>query len=84
MRARVLERDGEVVGIAGYYLVGGVAFMFSDNRDDIPKLTIWREAKAMMAEMKLPAICTATEQSGPFLERLGWVPVGNGVYSWQG
>jgi len=88
VRARVLEMDGEVVGVAGYYLIGGAALMFSDSKADLPKMTIWREAKAMMATMKLPAICVATETSGPFLERLGWARIGgyeaNEVYSWQG
>ena len=87
IRARVLELDGEVVGVAGYYLVGGIAVMFSDTKADIPKLTIWRESKAMMAGMRIPAVCVASDGSGPFLERLGWRHLGPSpdgeVYQWN-
>tara|TARA_Y100000310_G_scaffold30952_1_gene29368 strand:- start:444 stop:794 length:351 start_codon:yes stop_codon:yes gene_type:complete len=87
VRARVLERDGEIVGVAGYWMAGGMAVMFSDARGDIPKLTIWREAKAMMQSMNIPALCIATEGSEPFLERLGWRYLGpsqdGGVYQWN-
>lgn len=87
VRARVLEQDGRVVGLAGYYIAGGVAVMFSDMKEAIPAMTIWRESKAMMAEIKIPAICVAESNSGPFLERLGWVCAGpstdGDVYTWQ-
>lgn len=87
IRARVLEQDGKPVAIAGYFLNGGKAVMFSDVKGAIPKMTIWREAKAMMAGLKLPAICVAECGSGAFLERLGWSLAGNSadgeVYTWQ-
>lgn len=87
IRAHVLVINGEVVGIAGYYLAGKVAMLFSDVRPDVPKMTIWRAAVKYMAGMKLPALCTGSEKSGPFLERLGWAYVGPSddgeVYSWQ-
>lgn len=87
IRARVLERDGEVVGVAGYFVTGGMAVMFSDKRADIPKMTIWREAVAMMKGMKIPAVCVAESGSGPFLERLGWKRAGTSadgdVYTWR-
>lgn len=87
IRARVLEIDGEIAGVAGYYIVNGVAVMFSDSRGDIPAMTVWRESKAMMDSMKIPAVCVAEENSGPFLKRLGWTYEGpskdGDVYSWQ-
>lgn len=87
VRARVLEQDGKPVGLAGYYVEGGKAVMFSDMNDKIPAMTIWRESKAMMARIKIPAVCVAESNSGPFLERLGWVRVGHSehgeVYTWQ-
>lgn len=87
VRARVLEQDGEVIGVAGYYILNGMAVVFSDSNRPIPKMTIWREALAMMATIKIPAVCVANEGSGPFLERLGWVHVTDdetgGVYSWH-
>lgn len=86
IRARVLERDGAVVGVAGYYIINGLAVMFSDSKGDISKMTIWRESKAMMDGMKIPAICVSQDGSGPFLERLGWQYVGPSadgeVYKW--
>ncbi len=87
VRAMVLERDGKPVGVAGYHIEDGVAVMFSDMSDAIPALTIWRESKAMMAAMKIPAVCVAEQQSGAFLKRLGWVHAGPSkhgeVYTWQ-
>lgn len=87
LRARVLEVDGEIVGVAGYYLMGNVAVMFSDSKGDIPKMTIWRESKAMMDRIKIPAICIAQEGSGRFLKRLGWTYAGPSpdgeVYEWR-
>ncbi len=87
VRARVLEQGGRVVGVAGYHIVDGVAVMFSDMSEPIPPITIWRESKAFMASMKIPATCIAESYSGPFLERLGWVHAGHSadgeVYTWQ-
>lgn len=81
----MLCRDGEVIGIAGYYLLLGAVLVFSEAKPGIPKMTIWRESLAFMADLKLPAICVAEETSGRFLERLGWhraTPDGD-VYQWQ-
>lgn len=83
VKARVLEVEGTVRGILGYYMLGRAAVVFSDMRGDIPKMTIWREAKAFMESMTLPAVCEATETSGPLLERLGWRHIDGGVYEWQ-
>ena len=87
VRARVLEQDGRVVGVAGYHILGGVAVMFSDVSEPIAPITIWRESKAMMASMKIPALCVAESYSGAFLERLGWSHAGRSadgeVYTWQ-
>lgn len=87
IRAKVLDVNGEVKGIAGYYLAHGFAVVFSDNKPDIPKMTIWRQAKSLMESLNLPAVCLATETSGPFLERLGWqfaeeTDAGD-MYKWQ-
>ncbi len=79
VRAKVLVRGDEVLGIAGYYMENGVAVVFTDNRA-LPKMTIWREAIKFMQSLTIPAICRCTETSGPFLERLGWVHIADGVY----
>ena len=87
VRARVLEIDGELLGVAGYHITNGMAVMFSDWKEGIPAITVWREAVAMMKEIKMPAICVATDQSGKFLKRLGWQYAGpsddGDVYSWH-
>ena len=87
VRARVLDIDGEIAAIAGYYISGGVAVVFSDIKLAVPKMTIWREARAMMDGLKLPAVCLADCGSGLFLERLGWSEVGTtkdgDIYKWQ-
>ena len=87
VRAKVLEADGEVMGIAGYYLSGGVAIVFSDNKPGIPKMTIWRQSVALMNSLTIPALCVASEGSERFLERLGWARVGptdaGVIYQWQ-
>lgn len=83
----MLERDGEVLAVAGYHIGAGCVVMFSDMKPGIPKMRIWREARRMMSELKLPAVCVAEEYSGPFLERLGWHYAGRSdagdVYQWQ-
>lgn len=86
IRATAYERDGEVLGVVGYYLEAGRAVLFSDVAPDVPKFAIWREAKRYMAELKMPAICEGSDRSRAFLERLGWdfvqeIP-GGYLYEW--
>ena len=88
VRARVLEQNGDIVGVAGYYVACGLRVVFSDMKPGIPMMTIWRESVAMMKTITPPAICFSDGASGPFLERLGWqhecsTPDGE-VYKWQG
>lgn len=88
VRARAIEIDGEVVGIGGYYVLGEQAVMFSDHKPGaIPKITIWREVKAFMDTIEMPAICRCTKGSERFLQRLGWVLAEHtddgDLYRWQ-
>lgn len=91
LRAKVALIDGVPVGLAGYYMVGDVAFVVSTMTDAIKDkpMLIWREAKAFMAALKVPAQCVADPDipgAGKFLRRLGWQSVGlrNGteVFQW--
>lgn len=91
-RAWVAELDGEVIGIAGYYLKGGAALVFSDMTDAMRAypVTIMREAKRVMAEIRVPAVCIASSErkgSARFLRRLGWTfarSTDEGeAYAWQ-
>lgn len=83
--SQVLERDGEVVGIAGYLVAGGVRFAFSETNDkieEVPKTRIWKEAKKFM-KLLPPCFCES-KNSGEFLTRLGWEQVGEGnIYKWE-
>lgn len=87
IRAVVWERDGEILGVAGYYIVGGSAVLFSDVRPDAPKFAIWKQARKYMSEVRIPMICEADESSSAFLKRLGWAYLetveGKDIYSWQ-
>ncbi len=82
VRARVWERDGEILGIAGYHLVGGTAVVFSESKPGLPKAAVWRESLKFMADLKRPAVCFS-ESAGPFLERLGWIKGEGEEYTWQ-
>ncbi len=88
VRARVMERDGDIVALCGYYIAGGQAAVFSDIKDKaLPKLAVWREAVRFMKTIKVPAYCIADDGSAPFLERLGWKWAGDtnegGLFQWE-
>lgn len=87
IRAQVWELDGEPAAVAGVYRLGAARVVFSDIRPGVPKMAIWRQAKAFMDDLKAPALCIAEANSGPFLERLGWAFVGSSedgdVYQWR-
>lgn len=92
MRAKVALIDGEPVGLAGYYLRGGVAFVFSTQLGPLEGKGrfILREARKFMSEIKFPARCVADParpSAGRFLRRLGWRLAtsvdGLEVYEWQ-
>ena len=83
VRARVLERDSEIMGIAGYYMTPKGAVVFSDNKPGLPLMLIAREAKAMMATINVPAICQGSAESAPFLEWLGWERQEGDVFIWR-
>lgn len=86
VRAWVLTDGREVYALAGYYVAGGAAIVFSDIVKPLPKLTIWRNAKWLMSVLPKAALATTTG-GGPFLERLGWRRVGprgdEEVYEWR-
>ena len=84
IQARVWERENEILAIAGWFSVAGQRFVFSDLKEGtrVAKKTIWREAKAFMAD--LPAcVCACSPGSEKFLLRLGWHPTEDGVFEWQ-
>ena len=89
IRAKVLEApDGQLLGIAGYWVQAGFAVVFSQVVEGakISKLRIWKESVEFMKGLDVPARCITTT-SGRFLERLGWSHIGSSdqgeVYEWQ-
>lgn len=91
-RAWVAVLDGEVVGLAGYYLPGGPPIVFSQITDGLRphRKFIVRIARDFMAMMPSPILAVASRKeptSERFLKWLGfeWVrsdDVGE-VYQWQ-
>jgi hypothetical protein len=86
VRCWTLLVDDEPVGIAGWFVVHGVAHVFSDLKPGVPKLAVWRAARKLMGLLPRSAICVTTG-SGLFLDRLGWVYLGDcdegEVYAWH-
>lgn len=81
VRAWTWVCDGDPVAIAGWYMSGTRAVVFSNLVDrGISKVRIWREALGFMRDMDLPALCVATCGSEAFLERLGWRHAYSGPY----
>lgn len=88
VRAWVAEVDGDVRAIAGVLPTPDYLLVFSDMKAgaDLPKLTIWRGALRLMeriAALNLPLLAVETNCSGPFLQRLGFLPTDDyGVFAW--
>lgn len=90
IRGQVWDRDGELLAFAGYWLINGAAFVYSDIKPDIdvPQITIAREAIKFLADLHHHGVCVAQDENAErFLKFLGWVyegPSDEGeVYSWQ-
>lgn len=91
VRAWVAEEDGEVIGMAGYYLPGGPPIVFSDMREGMKRhrKAILKEARRVMSEVRQPMFAMASQKedgSERFLQWLGFVhykttPEGE-VYLW--
>lgn len=86
VRSWTLLVDDRPVGIAGWFVFGGVAHVFSDLTPGAPRQTVWRAAKLFMTQLPGSAICV-TKGSGAFLGRLGWRYLGDcdegEVYAWH-
>jgi hypothetical protein len=81
--------DGRPAAILGYAMMPGYAYVFSEIRERLPAKLIVREALALLSQLRVPGGCTASVKhpgSCRFLERLGWVRVGEveegPVYAW--
>jgi hypothetical protein len=90
IRARVVDDEDGPAMVAGYWIAGQAAVVFSDIREDakVSKLRIFKEARHFMNRLNMKAVCVADPGSGPFLERLGWDFTGftedkQEVYRWN-
>lgn len=85
--------DGEIIGLAGYYLQRDYIVVFSDMHERMERypVLIMKTARRIMEHIDktgLPAVCFCKGgRSGVFLRRLGWTQlVVDGemeAYRWQ-
>lgn len=84
VRAWAVDYHGEVAAVGGYGMTSMGMLAFSKIIKPMPKVAIYRLMKEAMARMPKNLVCQADPGSGPFLEKLGWVPAEQeGVYLWR-
>ena len=81
VRAWTLWWNEELVGVGGYMLGPAGAHVFSDIRGEVPKMTIWRAALALMDMVPSPATCWSDNDE--LMTRLGWEHIEGDLYRWQ-
>lgn len=91
VRAVAGVRDGEVLGIGGYYVCGPRVVIFSDIKPEylgmkksIVKAT--RKVLEMVRESGMPAMAVpddGIDGAKFFLDRLGFIEQNHGVYEWR-
>lgn len=81
-------KDGEVLGIAGYYIDMGRAVIFSDLKPGAPKKAIVKGTRATLEMIKRAGLVGVAyrqdESAASFLEHFGFVEFAPGVYEWRG
>ena len=90
VRAIVAIRDGEILGIAGFYVHQSRLVMFSELDEDLKcnKRAIimgMRKLKEMASLMRLPIHAKAADlpTAKGFLSHMGFVDIGQGLYEWH-
>lgn len=92
-RIMVMEKDRQLLGVAGITIERGRTVAFSDMKEGIPpRIILWaaRQFMALVAEVKAPVIALASDKypnSGRFLKALGFnyietQPAGD-IYIWH-
>ena len=82
LRALAAERDGEIVGIGGYYIVGGIAYAFTDQRG-MTKREMVRAARVLVAflnAVKAQMIAQCGADGDTALKHYGFEPLGDHLY----
>lgn len=77
------ERDGEVIGVGGFYYDNGAAVVFSGFCDGLSKREIVKGARAIMDMAKgvrgpLYAVQEPNERAARTLAHFGFVPLADG------
>jgi hypothetical protein len=91
VRAIAGVRDGEVLGVGGYYILGRRVFVFSDIKPEAmkEKKAIVRATKIVLGMVRksgIPGMAIADdgiEGAEKFLSRIGFEKQPSGVYEWQ-
>ncbi len=79
VKAWVAVEDDKPVGIGGYYLAGGMAVAFTDQRD-MSKRDMVRGARALMAELKklgMEVVAGSDFPNATILKHFGFEPFGD-------
>ena len=84
VRAIVGETEaGNIVGIAGYYVAGTLAIVFSDNQENVSPKTIIRCARMLISLAKkagLTMVASASTKGDSAVRHFGFEKAGDGLY----
>lgn len=78
LRALCAEQDGKILGIGGYYLVNGAAFVFTNQRG-MTKRQMVRAGRAMMqylAQLSVPLVAKCGDEGDTAMKHFGFEPWG--------
>jgi len=91
VRAKVVVRGEEILGVVGTYLDEGLTILFSDYTDELRahyKVALLKSAKAALRtiDKRFPVISQADPEipgSGKLLQHLGFEPLVEEIYLWR-
>src|SRR3990167_11477671 len=82
LRALAAERDGDIVGIGGYYIVNGMAHAFTDQRGMTRREMVKaaRQLVAFLDTVKTQMIAQCGSDGDTALKHYGYEPWGDHLY----
>ena len=91
VRAKVVIRGEEILGVVGTYLDQGMTILFSDYTDELRahyKVALLKSARAALSttDPRFPVISQADPAipgSGKLLQHLGFEPLVEEIYLWR-
>ena len=75
--------SGKIAGLAGYYVSGNLAVVFSDNDEDVSPKVIIRCARAVFALARkagLTLVASATTKGDKAVKHFGFEEAGDGLF----